>query len=157
MWEDNEEMDNWEDFDPEDLDVDFDDLDELVENVVIHANAKLIYPQVTEILEAFYEKFGYSLRSEVESKTFIVSYERGYLAAYFTPVEYNRTEKYYTLVFNPNYKSFAEGWQYSLDFTDSFLDESGAESMEATCETLIYGQNIQTIIDEMINHWKSQE
>jgi len=29
--------------------------------------------------------------------------------------------------------------------------------MEATCETLIYGQNIQTIIDEMINHWKSQE
>lgn len=156
-WEDNYDE---EDYDPLDDLNDLEDYDEMIYELtrsLIHVDQDAISLQVCLILEKFFETFGYSLRLEIENKTFYRSLEQGYLAAHFTPAKYNRTEKYYTLYFNPNYKSYPDAYQYTLDYTDSFYDDEGEENNDADCDTINEANNIQAVVDTIVKHWKVEE
>jgi len=155
--EDYEEFENdWDDEELGKLD-ELEDIIEDMERAILHVDIKLVEEQVCLILDSFFEKFGYSLKPEVENKTFMISYDRGYVAAYFTPVEFNKKSKYYTFVFNPDYKHFPEAYQYSLEFTDAFFDDDGEEEDDANTITIAAANNVQTISDLILRHWITQE
>lgn len=152
-WEDGYDEFDWE----EDEEANLEEALSEMSNSIIHVDEKLIYRQAGIILKTFYDKFGYSLRPEIESKTFIVSLERGYVAGHFVPVKFNSRQKYYTLIFNPQYKNILGGYQYSLDFTNGFYDSEGGESDAEHIELLMLSNNIKCVEDALINHWIVEE
>jgi len=155
-WEDEYEEPEWEE-EPDEAAQNLEEALSEITNSIIHVDEKVIYSQIGEILKSFYEKFGYSLKPELESKTFIVSDKRGYVAAHLAPAKYNSREKYYTLTYNPDYKKVPEGFLYSLDFTNGFYNSEGGESDAFYMEVLIFANNSQSVVDAIINHWIAEE
>jgi len=128
-----------------------------LESCLIDVDPTAILDETTLMMEEFYKKFNYSLSPEVESKTWIVSENSGYLAAHFTPKKFNRREKYYSLIYNPKFKRCKMGYKFTLDFMNGFYDEDGNECEDGELVTIAKGNNIQCIIDTMIKHWQREE
>lgn len=142
-------------FDDED-DMDEDEMLEALNRCLIHVDPRDLEGLSIELTEMFQKEFGYGIRLEIEEKTFQLL-NGGYVAAHFTPVKYNKTEKYYTLIHCPNYKHIPEGYRYILEYYDGLYNEDGSDRHLEDRSILSKANNYFDIILSLVEHWKTQE
>ena len=138
----------------------YDDLSpahERLKNSIIKVDRSLVADAISILIGHFEQVFGYELQPEVESKSFLMSVEAGYIAAHLTPAKFNQTEEYYTLLHNPKFKTTPKGWKYTLQFTDGLYDEAGNENDEGEFVVLISSNNIDGLKSALESHWKQRE
>ena len=145
----------WEE-DYEDKDWGLDDLNE-IDPTIKHVDKHIMEERVAPLLQQFHDKFGYGLLSEIPSKTVQFNLDRGYIAAHFTPIDFNSKLKYYTLMYNEDFRIFPDAFQFTLEFTDSFLMFNGQENMSPNTNTVISANNFDSIIEYLLDHWVKNE
>jgi hypothetical protein len=147
--------DSYEDFD-DDYEMDEEEILESLNRCLIHVNPRELEELSIELTERFQQEFGYGIRLELEEKTFQLM-NGGYVAAHFTPVKYNETEKYYTLIVNPHFKRIQDGYKYILEFYDGLYNEDGTDKDLEDIDVLSKSNNYFDVIWSLIEHWKTQE
>lgn len=122
-------------------------------NIYIRVDPAAIGREIAYILELFKETYQYELEIEVEKDSFWVSSEMGYVAAHFEPIQNNPRKKYYTLLHNPEYKKYTDGFKFTLDFSDGILDSNGNPKKPGEIVTIAQSNNINTVTTELLHHW----